>query len=228
MCGRATHHFTWRRIHDQLAEFVRWMDPSFAAIGGPEPNYNVAPRSSIPVLTLEDDEFAPEWMQWWLVPHWSETSDIRYATFNARAEDAPKKPAFRTAFKRGRCVVPFSGFYEWHHEDGGSKTPFYIFRADGCPMYMAAISDTWGTGDDRLDSCAILTTSANATMQAVHDRMPCVLEPDQISEWIDPDTSVDAAHELLGAAPEGTLTMHRVHSRVGNVRNNDAGLIDSF
>lgn len=166
-------------------------------------------------------------MQWWLIPHWSKTPEAKYATFNARSEEAAKKPACRDAFTKRRCVIPASGFYEWQKHEDGSKTPHYITRVDDDPLYFAGLWEHWTDGDAVLESCTILTTAANEQMKAVHHRMPCILEPEQCPAWMDPEQrDRDAALSFLMPAADGLLTMHAVDPRVGNVRNNDGSLID--
>lgn len=229
MCGRTTHLYTWREIYDQLAGFLDALDPTLADLDGPEPAYNVPPKAEVPVLRNKDGVIAGAMMQWWLVPHWSKSPDSRYPTFNARSETAHEKPAFRTPFRERRCIVPVSGFYEWAKLPGGGKQPYYITRADGQVLLFAGLWDTWGDPSigPPLESCTVLTTAANAQMSGVHDRMPCILEPEHLQAWMSSDTeSVDVIRDLLEPAAEGLLQMHAVDPRVGNIRNTGIDLIE--
>lgn len=224
MCGRYTHKYTWRQIHAHLVAF----EAAIAALlDGPAPSYNVAPKATIPALRSDGSAleiFAP---QWWLVPAWSKTREISYATFNAKSEEAASKPAFRDPFRNRRCVIPASGFYEWKKAGDGAKQPHYIQRADGDPIYFAGLWDRWEGADEALDSCTILTTSPNAEMSELHDRMPCILEPEQVAPWCDPGlTDVDAIQAFLRPAADGILSTWPVSHRVGSVRNNDPSLAD--
>lgn len=233
MCGRYANIFkAWSEV---------WIGGELHLVPEFEPRvrYNIAPRSDVPVLVAageeKDEGLGVRIMQWWLVPHWSKTPDAKYATFNARSEDAASKPAFRGPFARRRCIIPCSGFYEWQKIDDGSgeskksppkKTPYYITRADGQPLYFAGLWDHWSDGDTTLESCTILTTTPNAEMEKIHNRMPCVLEPERCVAWADPEMhDRETIRSFLHPAPDGVLTMHAVGPRVGNVRNDDAGLI---
>ena len=231
MCGRFTHAYTWSQLRDHLEAFVSAMSRAMDDDASPRPSYNVAPTADAPALRIDDDgALAPATMRWWLTPHWSKTAEAKYATFNARSEDAPGKPAFRAPFRRRRCVVPVSGFYEWKKLDDGAKQPVYITRADAAPMYLAGLWDRWAPpdGGDALESCAILTTGANDQMRAVHHRMPCVLEPERVGAWLDRAVEdPDVAGRELRPAPDGVLAMWPVDRRVGDARrHNDAGLIE--
>ena len=226
MCGRFTTKFSWRQIHEQLAAFDIALAEAALEMDDPPVRYNVAPTSDIPVLrampgsarTLETAA-----MRWWLVPSWSQEPTSKYATFNARAEDAATKPAFRGPFRRRRCLIPVSGFYEWRKIDDKTKQPYYITRADGELLYFAGLWDCW---HDELESCTILTSTPNAEMAQLHNRMPCILEPEQVWAWVDPSQEDTAAVKaMLRPAPDGVLSTWPVSNRVGNTKNDDHDLI---
>ncbi len=102
------------------------------------------------------------------------------ATFNARAETVDQKPMFREAFKRRRCIVPASGFYEWTGEKG-EKVPHLFTAAGGSPVLaFAGLWEKWhdaATGEDVI-SATIVVSGASEWMQPYHDRMPVLLTPD--------------------------------------------------
>jgi hypothetical protein len=84
-------------------------------------------------------------MRWGIIPAWwskplKEANKL--ATFNARAETIATKPFFRDSFRRRRCLMPVSGYYEWHDAPGG-KQPYYFTRTDGEVMTIGAIQDGW-------------------------------------------------------------------------------------
>ncbi len=228
MCGRFTYLYRWRQIYEILSEFLAGLDPALADLDGPTPSYNVGPKSVVPVLRNGAEGVTGTTMRWWLIPSWSLTPDIKFPTFNARSEEAAKKNSFRKPFRERRCVLPVSGFYEWAKRPDGSKQPYYITRADGEVIMFAGLWDAWGDPEvgPPIESCTILTTSANTQMEPVHDRMPCVLEAEQLAAWLDPEmTDPDEIGGYLNPAADGVLTMHPVGRKVGNVRNQGAGLI---
>lgn len=96
--------------------------------------------------------------------------------FNAQSETAMEKPTFREGIKNHRIVIPAAGFYEWNHK----KEKYRFRRTDSPVLFMAGCFRRYEDGD----RFVILTTAANASMEPVHDRMPLILEPDEIADWI--------------------------------------------
>lgn len=244
MCGRLTYMYTWGDIRAYLAAHGLEFEESSWADDGPGSSYNAAPMSDIPVVRGSS---APPLlhagaMRWSLTPSWSKTRDTTYSTSNAKSEDAASKPAFRGPYRHRRCVIPASGFYEWKRPrendaagtlwGGGAphpvKQPYYITRADDAPLLLAGLWDRWESADgrDALDSCTILTCAPNAEMATIHDRMPCIIEPDDLADWLDPGRTDPAQIDgALRPAADGLLQMHAVSTRVNSTRNNDAELI---
>ncbi|MCB9837731.1 MAG: SOS response-associated peptidase [Phycisphaeraceae bacterium] len=231
MCGRFTILYQWRDVYMLLEKMGLPLPGTPWGEVGPERHYNVAPTRDIPALRAGEHGIEPAMLRWWLIPHWAKSDEMKYATFNARSEDAATKPAFRTPMRRRRCVIPVSGFYEWKKLDAKSKQPHYITRADGEPIFFAGLWDRWEDpeSDRVIESCAICTTKPNAEMEAVHNRMPCILEPEDVWAWCDPGmTDADRAAAMLRTPPDGLLVMHEVSGRVGNAKkNNDAALIEA-
>lgn len=220
MCGRIIHKFTWQEIQNHLDEYRIRIREDLLLSGGPASNEDAAPKSRVPVLYAVRDALKPGeqlvldgmMMLWSLVPHWAESSQVRFSTFNARSENAATKPAFREAFRSRRCVLPVTGFYEWRTNEDGSKQRFLITRADGTPMYIAGLWDRWVSNDGReeLFSCTVLTTEPNAEMRSVHNRMPCILEPEDIKAWINPALNeVESIQRFLKPAADGLLMLQR-------------------
>ena len=187
--------------------------------------YNLAPSQTAPVIvqSLKEDESGRQAtpMAWGLIPSWSKDAKIAYRTINARSETAAVKPSFRAAFKRRRCLVPASWFYEWKR-DGKEKIPFRIRRTDGELLAMAGLWESWkgNATEAPRTTFTILTTDASVDLEGLHDRMPCLVEPDDFDRWLTPTVVDDAATErLLAPAPEGTLVTDRVSTRLNNVRH---------
>jgi putative SOS response-associated peptidase YedK len=216
MCGRYVISLTL----DQLAELFETEDrPNFA------PSWNAAPTQELPVVRRgKEGEPRLSLIRWGLVPHWSKTGpDGSKPLINARSETAAQKPTFRTALKRRRALIPADGFYEWSKREDGSKQPWYITRADGEPMVMAGLWERWGEGDEKVDSFAILTHEAGPDIAHLHHRSPVLVEREDFSRWLDPDTD---PQPFFAVEPEGRLTARAVSDRVNKVRENDEGLLD--
>ncbi|MEL6906064.1 MAG: SOS response-associated peptidase [Planctomycetota bacterium] len=193
------------------------------------PRYNLAPTQEAPVVTRPPgEERRATAMRWGLVPSWSKDAKIAGRTINARSETAAEKPSFRAAFKRRRALVPASWFYEWQR-DGKAKIPFRIQRADGTPLALAGLFEHWkgSSSEAPRTTFTILTTSANEDLAGLHDRMPCIVEPDDFDRWLDPEPRDDAAlARILAPAPAGTLVTDRVSTRVNSVRNEGPTLVE--
>lgn len=122
--------------------------------------------------------------------------------FNARSETLREKPSFRGLVQSRRCIVPISGFFEWQAVDGQrQKRPWYLSRADGDPMLLAGLWDTWSAEGSELDSFAILTRAPDSFMEPIHDRMPVILEPDSAPDWINGSLGDRAVDAMISADP---------------------------
>lgn len=187
------------------------------------PRYNIAPTTPVPVVRNGGAGRILVLHRWGLVPAWSREPGAGPPMANARAETAAEKPAFRGPFRRNRCLLPADGFYEWQAVPGG-KQPFFIRAAEGV-LAFAGLWDRWEGPEGSLDSCTILTTAAQGPMARIHDRMPVILAREDYGRWLDPATPPEVLKGLLRPCPEAWLRMHPVDRRVGNVRNDDPGLV---
>ena len=227
MCGR----YALTTSADVLAQLFR------AAINFElRHRYNIAPTQVAPVARAgggEKREREVAGLQWGLVPSWAKDPSIGSRMINARCETAAQKPSFRSAFKRRRCLVPASGFYEWKKLEPGRKSsakqPFYIYRADEQPLVMAGLWESWkdpGSGTP-LETYSILTTGANDQLRDLHDRMPVILEPEQFDAWLDPEQDdAGSLQSLLRPAADGVLTMHPVSPRVNSPKHDEPSLLE--
>ncbi|HLO66035.1 MAG TPA: SOS response-associated peptidase [Holophaga sp.] len=189
-----------------------------------EPRYNIAPTTPVPVVRNGASGRIITLHQWGLVPSWSRDPGMGARMANARAETAAEKPSFRGPFRHRRCIIPADGFYEWQALAGG-KQPHFIRAAEGL-LAFAGLWDRWEGPEGSLDTCAILTTSANEAMAPIHDRMPVILAPEDYGRWLDPTTPARDLQALLRPCPEAWLRIHPVDRRVGNVRHDDPSLVE--
>jgi putative SOS response-associated peptidase YedK len=193
------------------------------------PSYNVAPQSVQPVVRTNRATGAREFalLRWGLVPFWAKDPKFGYSTINARAEEAAAKPAFRDALKKRRCLVPADAFYEWQRIDPKNKKPFAFAMKSGEPYAFAGLWDRWqGKENETLETFTILTTDPNELMEPVHNRMPVIVEPKDYERWLDPETKDRPPVDLLRPYPAERMRSWPVDQRVGNVRNNDAALLE--
>jgi putative SOS response-associated peptidase YedK len=193
------------------------------------PSYNVAPRADVLTVVERDGIRRLGRMRWGLVPSWAPDPTGGDRMINARAESLGEKPAFRAALERRRCIVPADGFYEWR-ATGGPKQPMYLRDPSGSPLAFAGLWEVWRNPEEPdpipLRTCTIVTTSANATVAPIHDRMPVVLDPSVWKVWLAGDEDPAFLASLLQPAPDGLLHPHPVSTRVNRAANDDPTLIE--
>ncbi len=219
MCGR----FTLTASPEELARrFELDETPELEA------RFNVAPGQHVASVRREvGGRRVLELRRWGLVPAWADDPRIGQRLINARSESVAEKPAFRRAFQQRRCLIPADGFYEW---GGGSgrRQPFHVALAGGALFGMAGLWERWrGASGERIDSCTILTTRANARLARLHDRMPVILDPTAWALWLDPDVrDPQRLAALLCPWPDADVTLRPVSRRVNDTRLDDASLLE--
>jgi len=202
------------------------------------PRFNVAPTQPIPIVRLVDGKRSFALMRWGLLPSWVKDPKGFPLLINARGESVLDKPAFRNAMRRRRCLIPADGFYEWKPRPpagikaGVAKQPYFVRAkrdADGNapPLAFAGLYETWtGPNGEELDTAAIITTTANRTLSALHDRMPVFIAPDAFDLWLDSaNVEADVAAALIRPAAEESLEVYPVPTAVNRVANDSDALI---
>jgi putative SOS response-associated peptidase YedK len=219
MCGRFT-----------LFEPDKILAREFGVSGIPllSPRYNIAPSQPVAAVRAAPAGTGRELalLRWGLIPSWSKDPAIGNRLINARAETASQKPSFRNAFKRHRCLIPASGFYEWQRREL-RKQPFYIRMHDGRPFAFAGLWDRWESPDKGvIETCTILTTATNALLAPIHDRMPVILPPGKYDQWLDPAfQDPDSLAPLLVPFPPEDMVAFPVSPRVNAPSTDDEGCI---
>jgi putative SOS response-associated peptidase YedK len=190
------------------------------------PRYNVAPMQDVPIVRRNAaGERELVQVRWGLVPRWAKDPSIGNRMINARGETAATKPAFRNAFHRHRCLLPANGFYEWRTGPDGRKLPLWLGMKDGGLFGFAGLFERWLSPDGQpLDTCTILTTSANALIGQLHDRMPVIVAPEDYERWLDPDDA--SPDELVKPFDGERMTYYPVSTKVNSVRNDDPTCIE--
>lgn len=187
--------------------------------------FNIAPTQNVAVVRNRGGARELVAMRWGIIPKWmkpQKNGKPPAGWINARGETAAEKPAFRAAFKRRRCLVLASDFYEWAKLDDDSKQPYLLAPADGRTMGFAGLWETWCPPDGgELHTVTILTTAPNAMMAEIHDRMPVILDPEDFDRWMrTEEENAGELVELLRPAPDGTLGKLAV-SKLVNKPSND-------
>jgi putative SOS response-associated peptidase YedK len=182
--------------------------------------FNVAPGDQVLAVTT-DKEGRPrgELLRWGLVPSWSKRPDTGLKMINARVETVAERAAFRRAFERYRCLIIADGFYEWRRPPSGAKQAFHIARSGGGLLAFAGLWSIWhGEEGETLRTCTILTTTANAAVAPLHDRMPVILAPGAEAAWLAPTDSPERLHRLLGGLAPAETALRPVGPAVNDAR----------
>jgi putative SOS response-associated peptidase YedK len=183
------------------------------------PRYNIAPTQDVPVIRQDAREPRRLFslMRWGLVPYWAKGASFGNRAINAMAETAAEKPAFRDPLRKQRCLIPADGFYEWKKLSSREKQPYNIGLKDDALFAFAGLWDRWLSPSGGLETCTILTTSANSLTRDVHDRMPVILQPEDYDLWLDPGITTPARlQHLLRPFDAALMRKYPVSSKVGN------------
>ena len=158
---------------------------------------NIYPSYLVPIIRInEQGQRELTKARWGLIPNWSKQKPKK-PPHNARCETVATNGMFRGAFARGRCLIPADGFYE------GAKTKLsFIHRRDDELFAFAGIYDRWNTGDDSLDTCAIITSEPNELIKPIHHRMPIILRSEEHELWLNPNSSIEELQILLNNRDE--------------------------
>jgi putative SOS response-associated peptidase YedK len=199
-------------------------------ISGPTPNfpprYNAAPGQDLPVIRLhpETGERVLGELRWGLIPYWSKDPKIAWKCINARGETAKTAPAFRSAYRERRCLVPANAFYEWK-ANGKTKQPYAIAMREREPFALAGLWENWRdpATQEWLRTYTILTTRPNELVAPLHDRMPVIIAPGDYDQWLgdEPDPA-----DLIRPYPADRMAAWPVSTRVNKPENDDARILD--
>jgi len=213
MCGRFGVEQEYIQLALRYQATVEALDPG--------PRYNVAPTQPVAVVGVRNGQRVLAEQRWGLVPHWAKDLSVGARMINARAETVADLPAFRDSLIRRRCIIPATRFYEWQ-QHGPHKIPHSIQRTDGAPMTFAGLWAAWWDKEQEqvVRTCAIVTTTANSVMAELHERMPVILEDDDLGRWLDPAlTDEITLRDLLHPCADDTVYAYAVGPSVNNWRN---------
>jgi putative SOS response-associated peptidase YedK len=223
MCGRARLSSDVSEIKLIFSIPPRRPTPNIPA------NWNAAPTEDLPVVRYDAKAYerSLDVMRWGLVPFWAKDIKVGFSNINAKAETVDTRPAYREAFARRRCLVPFDSFYEWK-KLGRERQPYAVALADRRLMAMAGLWENWRSpAGEIVRSFAIVTTAANPLLAPLHDRMPVILDADAWPIWLgEAAADTERLKALLAPYPAEQMIVWPVDKRVGNVKNKDPGLIE--
>jgi putative SOS response-associated peptidase YedK len=216
MCGR----FVLHTPPPALADYF-----DIDAIPDMAASYNITPSQPVAAVRVPEQCREMIMLRWGLLPSWAKDAKTNYSMINARAETVAEKPAYRTAFRQRRCLIPADGFYEWKQTPDG-KQPYYIRMQQDGVFALAGLWEHWIGPDKKIESCSIIVTEANDSIRPVHDRMPVIIRPSDFDQWLDPECrDAVAMKALLQPWPAGEMAVYPVGKYVNSPANNDARCI---
>lgn len=219
MCGRLSQILTEQQI------YTLYTLPDSAPRLDPQPRYNGAPTQAFVLCRLDESGTRSlALLRWGLVPSWARDVKIGARLINARAETVREKPAFRSAFRARRCLIPANGWFEWKRT-GGRRQPCFLALESGSPVSFAALWEQWGRDGRQLETFTIITTEASPALSDIHDRQPVVVDPDDFTDWLDPGTPPATLQEIIGPPHEGPYEIRPVSDRVNRVANDTADIL---
>jgi putative SOS response-associated peptidase YedK len=219
MCGR----FVRRHAPAVVAEAFGLHD-----VPAMEPQFNITPSQPVAVVRVAPEQYERElaFLRWGLIPSWADDPAIGNRMSNARSETAATKPSFRKAFRSRRCLVVADGFYEWQKVDG-RKQPYIVRLKSDRPVGLAGLWERWDKQGEPIESCTILTTSANELMKPIHDRMPVIVPADQYDLWLDPACQdSERLMNVLRPYSSDDMLAYPVSTFVNSPRNNTEKCIE--
>lgn len=186
-----------------------------------KPRYNIAPSQDVVTVVQRGSSPEAAFLQWGLIPSWSKEAK---GIINARVETIEDKPSFNDSFKNRRCLILADGFYEWERH-GKISQPYYFQMKDGAPFAFAGIWDRWRDNGRTIDSCAIITTTANELLATIHHRMPVILESESYGLWLSEDSRSADLKDLLAPYPADAMTSHPVSYDVNDAKLDDERMV---
>ncbi len=218
MCGR----FVQLPIVDFGQADLADLAPGLAEI---HPSFNLAPTQRASVILDRGEGRQVTRLSWGLLPFWAKAKSLQGSTINARIETVATKPAFRSAFKKRRCLVPMAGYYEWSvSAEDGKKDPWFIHAAS--PLFAAGLWEDASPllPDGNLGTFTVITGDSSGVSADIHDRMPVWIPPAQVDDWL--AAGPDDAMAMLLACEPPSMEAYRVSRAVNTPRNNAPVLLE--
>ncbi len=230
MCGRYNlipEEGAWADVGELLGNDI------LAALLAIRPRYNISPTQTVPVIVMgEDDKPVLIQARWGFIPVYWKKPIPPTLTTNARSETAAIKPMWKHAWRRQRCLIPASGWYEWFVLEDGSKkppkVPHHVRREDGKHILFAGVWSIYYASEESagLPTCAIATIPSPPSIARIHSRTPVVLQPEFWRDWIDPAiTDPERVGDMVQRGASRLFDMHTLGPEVGNSRNEGPDLV---
>ena len=218
VCGRITQDLNLETL------FKMYGLPPAAPALNLAPRYNGCPTQEFVACRAGREGRALVKLRWGLVPRWAKDLRSGARMINARSETVHEKPAFRSAFRHRRCVIPVNGWFEWQRE-GGEKRPYWIRPANAEVFSLAGLWERWEKGEEPVETFTLLTTAVSPGLADIHPRQPVVVEDRDVDEWLAPESPAARLLELARTAFAGPFDRWAVSRAVNSARNDTPELL---
>jgi len=188
-------------------------------------SYNIAPSQNALIVQIENGKRILKPVKWGLIPSWTKPGRPASGMINTRFESITEKPSFKNSYKKRRCIVPVTGFFEWK-KDGKNKYPYFIScknndDEDFDPMFLCGIYDTWISSDgEPLETFSIITRDSLGRMKQIHDRMPLILDMEKTGLWLGNEYNHELHKNDISSFDSGSLVIYSVSDYVNSYSNN--------
>lgn len=211
MCGRFALYSPYPKFARRVGAVVSGSDPV--------PRYNIPPGTWITAVRQPDGNEPPlvDELWWSYAPKWFKGKARQ--VINARVETVGTSGFFKASYERRRCLIPADGWYEWL-KTTTPKTPHYLTRTDREPLFFAGV---YAERADGTLGCAIITEQARGAAEAVHGRMPLILDDDCLEPWLDPELTDRESIRNLAQHIDAKLIEHWAVSTAVNKPSEDQG-----
>ena len=186
-----------------------------------EPSYNIAPGYNVAAV-YKGEEHTLSKMKWGLIPPWAKDTSIGYRMANARGETITEKRSFKSPFKKRRCLIPATGFYEWRKEEK-NKIPVYISPQKEQIFGFAGIWENWISPEGKeIRSCSIITMESKEGFQELNNRSPVIISPDDYITWLDRNLQDEKIlQQMLKPIKPDQMKMYDVTTKVNSPKFNE-------
>ncbi|GAA0348423.1 SOS response-associated peptidase [Bacillus carboniphilus] len=187
------------------------------------PRFNIAPSQMVLGAVEHAGKRRAGYFRWGLTPSWVKETSNWKPLINARSETMDEKSSFKHLVNKRRCVIFADGFYEWKKENG-KRVPVRFVKLDRKPFAFAGLWDKSHTQSH--PTCTIITTSPNNIVSPIHNRMPAIIQNEQLSFWLDHQNDFEQLKSLLEPFPSDKMISYDVSPQVNSPRVDHPSLIE--
>tara|TARA_S200000501_G_scaffold377742_1_gene437270 strand:- start:1530 stop:2171 length:642 start_codon:yes stop_codon:yes gene_type:complete len=183
-----------------------------------ETNFNITPQTKVPIFIENELTMAT----WGFFPDWIKNQKNSKPLFNTRWETVQEKRTFKAAFKKHRCLVPISGWYEWKNVND-EKQPYFFYKQNEL-LKAAGLYWLRSSGDIEF---SIITKEAEDNLLTIHNRTPLILNNDSQKLWTS-HIDLNNLYSDISKQKNPSINFHRVSKSVNNPKNTNSSLINEY